>query len=327
MNRPVVTVCLNSQQDFWQLSPENASTLRAAFPNLDFRFTTTAAVPDDLPDTQVYFGWRFAPEWFPLAPRLRWIASPAAGTDHLPVQQAEQAGVMVTRSYGFHGRPMAEHAMGLVLGFSRGLFTSRRLQHTRLWWKDDLAAEFFDLADATMAIVGCGSIGMHLAQAARAFNMKVIGVRRDPPRTTQNGIRWLQATDIQQAVSHSDVVVDLLPATEDTVGFFDQALFSACRPKAIFINLGRGATVDHTALLTALEEKPLGGVALDVTTPRPLPMEDALRRHPRVVLTPKSATFSRSYMDEAIAFFSNNLRRYLNGRPLNGLATAPIAEG
>ncbi|MFI7449630.1 D-2-hydroxyacid dehydrogenase [Nonomuraea sp. NPDC049714] len=322
-----VTMCLTSDQDFWQLSQGHAGHLRSTFPDVDFRVATPATVPNELPASEVYFGWRFAPTWFSLAPSLRWIASPAAGTDHLPVRQAQQEGVMLTRSYGFHGGPMSEHAMGLVLGFSRGLFTSSRLQLTQRWWKNELATEFFDLASATMAIVGCGSIGAHLARAAGAFKMNVIGVRRTPPADTQDGIRWIRASSTRQAVAKADVVVDLLPATAETAGFFDQRVFNSCKPGAIFINLGRASTVDHTALLQALEDGPLGGAALDVTTPRPLPMEDALRLHPRVILTPKSATFSRFYMDEAITFFTDNLRRYLNDQPLQGLVPLPTEGG
>ncbi|MEV4575057.1 D-2-hydroxyacid dehydrogenase [Nonomuraea jabiensis] len=322
-----VTMCLNSDQDFWQPSQDHVDHLRSSFPDVEFRVATPSTVPDDLPESEVYFGWRFAPTWFSLAPSLRWIASPAAGTDHLPVRQAQHAGVMLTRSYGFHGRPMSEHAMGLILGFSRGLFTSSRLQLTRLWWKDELATEFFDLAGATMAIVGCGSIGAHLARAASAFRMNVIGVRRRPPADAQDGIRWVRSAAIRRAVANADVVVDLLPATAETAGYFDQRVFNSCKPGAIFINLGRASTVDHTALLQALDYGPLGGAALDVTSPRPLPMEDALRLHPRVILTPKSATFSRFYMDEAVTFFADNLRRYLDGVSLHGLATTLPTEG
>ncbi|MEV0168972.1 D-2-hydroxyacid dehydrogenase [Nonomuraea fuscirosea] len=322
-----VTMCLTSDQDFWQPSQEQVNALRSAFPDVEFHVVASpSTAPDALQDSEVYFGWRFAPAWFSHAPSLRWIASPAAGTDHLPVRRASEAGVMLTRSYGFHGRPMAEHAMGLVLGFSRGLFTSSRLQQTQLWWKDELATEFFDLAGATMAIVGCGSIGAHLARAAGAFKMNVIGVRRTPPADAQDGIRWMRTSAIRRAVADADVVVDLLPATVETIGYFGQRVFNSCKPGAIFINLGRASTVDHAALLQALTYGPLGGAALDVTTPRPLPMHDSLRLHPRVILTPKSATFSRSYMDEAIAFFADNLRRYLDGVPLHGLAT-PTTEG
>ncbi|WP_282696174.1 D-2-hydroxyacid dehydrogenase [Streptomyces sp. CC208A] len=323
MRQPVVLISLESPHSFWRLSSEHERALSAAFPGLEFRRATEAAVPNQLADAHVYFGWQFAPSWLFAAPHLKWIASPAAGTDHLPVAEARSVGVALTRSYGFHGRPMAEHAMGLVLGFSRGLFISQRVQRNRAWWKDDLAEEFFDLAGATMTIVGCGSVGRHLAQAARAFGMNVIGVRRTPPAASEGGITWVHTTAVHQAVSIADVVVNLLPATSATDRYFDHNLFSACKPRSLFLNLGRAATVDQPALLASLDTGHLRGAALDVFDPKPLPARHPLRLHPRVVLTPKSSVLCRAYMDEAVAFFADNLHRYLSGHPLNGLAEAP----
>ncbi|MBP5937915.1 D-2-hydroxyacid dehydrogenase [Streptomyces acidiscabies] len=326
MNRPVVLISLESPHSFWQLSAEHERVLSTAFPGVEFRTAAEEAVPNQLAQAHVYFGWRFEPSWLFGAPRLRWIASPAAGTDHLPVAEARSAGVALTRSYGFHGRPMAEHAMGMVLGFSRGLFVSQLAQRSRTWWKDDLAEEFFDLAGATMTIVGCGSIGEHLARAARSFGMDVIGVRRRPPVTAGGTIRWMHTSAVHQAVAVADVVVDLLPATRATDRFFDHGLFTAFKPKSVFVNLGRAATVDQTALLAALDAGRLRGAALDVFDPKPLPARHPLRLHPRVVLTPKSSTLSRTYMDEAVAFFADNLRRYLTDQQLNGVAEAPAVR-
>lgn len=323
MSKPVVLVSLESPHSFWRLSAEHERSLRIAFPGVDFRTAAEEDVPYRLAETHVYLGWRFEPSWLTNAPHLKWIASPAAGTDHLPVAEAHSAGVALTRSYGFHGRPMAEHAMGLVLGFSRGLFMSQRVQRNRTWWKDDLAAEFFDLAGSTMTIVGCGSIGGHLARAARAFGMNVIGVRRTPPVTPRAGITWMHASAVHQAVAVADVVVNLLPATRATDRLFDHGLFTACKPGALFLNLGRATTVDQQALLAALNAGHLRGAALDVSDPKPLPARHPLRLHPRVVLTPKSSTLCRTYMNEAIDFFAANLRRYLAGQPLNGLAEVP----
>ncbi|MEU9608706.1 D-2-hydroxyacid dehydrogenase [Streptomyces sp. NPDC048057] len=324
MNQQVVLISLESPHSFWRLSAEHERALAAAFPGVEFRTAAEDVVPHHLAEAHVYFGWRFEPSWLSNAPRLRWIASPAAGTDHLPVAEAHSVGVALTRSYGFHGRPMAEHAMGLILGFSRGLFTSHRVQRHRTWWKDDLAKEFFDLAGATMTVVGCGSIGKHLARAAHSFGMNVIGVRRTPPVAAEGGITWMHTSAVRQAVAVADVVVDLLPATSATDRFFDHDLFTAFKPGSLFLNLGRATTVDQSALLSALSDGRLRGAALDVFDPRPLPTRHPLRRHPRVVLTPKSSTLSRTYMDEAVAFFTHNLRRHLTGQPLDGLAEVPV---
>jgi phosphoglycerate dehydrogenase-like enzyme len=326
VNRPIVLISLESPHSFWRLSAEQERALSDAFPGVDFRAATEETVPHQLTLAHVYFGWTFKSSWLFGAPHLRWIASPAAGTDHLPVAEARSLGVVLTRSYGFHGRPMAEHAMGMVLGFARGLFTSQRVQRNRSWWKDDLAEEFFDLEGATMTIVGCGSIGEHLARAARLFGMNVVGVRRTPPVAAGGGITWMRTSAVHQAVAVADVVVDLLPATRATDRFFDHRLFAAFKPKSFFLNLGRASTVDQSALLAALDAGHLRGAGLDVFDPKPLPARHPLRLHPRVVLTPKSATFSRTYMDEAVAFFADNLRRYLTDQPLNGVAEVPVAH-
>ncbi|KAB8166397.1 D-2-hydroxyacid dehydrogenase [Streptomyces sp. 3MP-14] len=325
MNQTVVLVNLESRHTFWRFSTAHERSLRAAFPHVAFRVVNEERAPRHLAEADVYFGWRFEPSWLVNAPRLRWIASPAAGTDHLPVTEAHAAGVALTRSYGFHGRPMAEHAMGLVLGFSRGLFQSQRVQRNRAWWKDELAEEFFDLAGATMTIVGCGAVGEHLARAAHAFGMSVIGVRRTPPAATSGGITWTRPPQVRQAVAVADVVVDLLPATRATDRFFDHDLFPAFKPGSVFLNLGRAVTVDQQALLAALDAGHLRGAGLDVYEPKPLPARHPLRLHPRVVLTPKSSVFRRAYMDAAVAFFADNLHRYLTSRVLNGLAEAPTS--
>ncbi|MFD3756741.1 D-2-hydroxyacid dehydrogenase [Streptomyces sp. NPDC058622] len=317
---------MNSPHSFWAIGPGHMAWLREVFPALEFRTAADEELPTALAAAEVYFGWRFEEGWLPLAPHLKWIATPAAGTDHLPARQIAAFGSVLTRSYGFHAQPMAEHAMGMILAFSRGLLASSRLQRTRLWWKDDLAGEFIDLAGATMMIVGCGSIGTHLAGMGRAFDMQVLGVRRTMPHATQNGIEWIPASHWRQALPGADVVVNLLPATPDTAGAFDASTFAAFKPGSVFVNLGRGTTVDHSALLDALESRRLRGVGLDVTDPRPLPRRDRLRRHPRVLLTPKTAVFSHAYMDGAVRFFADNLHSYVSGRPLRGAVDEPIPD-
>ena len=321
MTTTTALLALNSPYPFWQLSDRHAGQLQSAFPDVRFRVAHEHDIPVEIRTADVYFGWSFATEWLNAPSRLRWTATPSAGIDHWPVAALDAAGVTVTRGYGYHGRPMAEHAIGLLLGFSRGLFTSARLQTRSTWWKDDLASSFFDLYGETLTIVGCGSVGLRLAEVAQAVGMHVIGVRRRPPRSEPGGIEWVPAHRVGEALPRSRVVVNLLPATAETHGFFDEGAFKTCRPGTVFINLGRASTVDHDALLDALDQGPLAGAALDVQPRKPPTLDDPLRHHPRIVLTPKSAVFSHTYMDEAVAFFVDNLRHFVAGQPLNGAVT------
>ncbi|WP_328549906.1 D-2-hydroxyacid dehydrogenase [Streptomyces sp. NBC_00366] len=321
-----VLVALNSPYPFWQLSDRHAGQLRSAFPDVRFLLAHEHYAPAEISTADVYFGWSFDGEWLRASRRLRWTATPSAGVDHWPVNALDAAGITLTRGYGYHGRPMAEHAIGLLLGFSRGLFTSTRLQTRSVWWKDALADGFFDLDGETLTIVGCGSVGIRLAEVAQAFGMHVMGVRRRAPRSDPGGIEWVSTHRVREALTRSRAVVNLLPATAETRGFFDESTFKACRPGTVFINLGRASTVDHRALLDALDQGPLTGAALDVQPRKPPALDDPLRHHPRIVLTPKSAVFSHAYMDQAVAFFIDNLRLFLAGQPLNGAVT-PIHGG
>lgn len=314
-------VALNSPYSFCQLSDRHAGQLRSAFPDVRFMLARENDSLVGIRSADVYFGWSFDAEWLSASSRLRWTATPSAGVDHWPVAALDAAGITLTRGYGYHGRPMAEHAIGLLLGFSRGLFTSTRLQTRSVWWKDDLADSFFDLYGETLTIVGCGSVGVRLAEVAQSLGMHVIGVRRSPPRSEPGGIEWLPADRLLEALPRSRAVVNLLPATAETHGFFDESTFKACRPGTVFINLGRASTVDHDALRGALDQGLLAGAALDVQPRKPPSLDDPLRHHPRIVLTPKSAVFSHAYMDQAVAFFVDNLRLFLAGQPLNGAVT------
>lgn len=324
-----LVVDLRSEYGFWSFGPTQRASLSARFPDISLvEVTDTHHGVAAMRTAQVYLGWRFDPEWFPLASELRWIASPAAGVDHLPVAEATQHEVMVTRSFGFHGTPMAEHVMGLVLGFARGLFLSASVQRTELWPKSEIASAFFDVSGSTMVIVGCGAVGREVARLATACGMRVLGVRRHLPNdaarsATSPIVEWFESTHVEEALAQARVVVNLLPATPDTRSFFNAGRFAALKPDTIFINVGRGSTVDETALLAALDSGRVSWCGLDVTARKPPPIDDPLRRHHRVVLTPKTSVFSHRYMDEAVDFFADNLDRYLAGAPLRGLVTPP----
>ncbi|GLL07244.1 NAD(P)-dependent oxidoreductase [Dactylosporangium matsuzakiense] len=176
---------LRSNHRFWAFTDRHRSLLAARFPAVSLvEIADASHAAQVLRTAEVYFGWRFQPAWFPLASGLRWIASPAAGVDHLPLREATERGVMVTRSFGFHGTPMAEHVMGLVLGFARGLFACAARQRTDLWWQAEIASNFFDVSGSTMTIVGCGSVGQDVARLAMS---SIIAIGPTARRYTESG--------------------------------------------------------------------------------------------------------------------------------------------
>ena len=318
-----VTVDLRSNYRFWAFSDRHHDVLERRFPHVRFDVLHCDSDPHDLGRSDVMLTWRFSSAQLQAATNLRWIACPAAGWDHLPVHDAAARGVQITRGIGYHGGPIAEHVMGLVLGFARGLFLSAARQRSRSWWKDEIAEEFFDVAGSTLLVVGCGAVGQALARLASAAGMRVVGVRRRlPDRHTPYVDQWVDASNLDDALAMAHVVVDLLPASASTAGFFDADRFAALRRGGVFINVGRGSTVVEADLLAALNAGQVSWCGLDVTASKPPASDDPLRHHPRVVLTPKCAVFSHSYMEDAVAFFADNLDRFLTGAPLIGLIDA-----
>lgn len=119
--------------------------------------------------------------------------------------------------------------------------------------------------------------------------------------------------------SRCDVVVNILPLTEATRGFMGRPEFDALPPGAIVCNAGRGPTIDTGALLQALDSGRLGAALLDVTDPEPLPPEHPLWRHPRALITPHYSGAHPDYAERAGRIFLENLRLFLDGKPLRNV--------
>ena len=121
---------------------------------------------------------------------------------------------------------------------------------------------------------------------------------------------------VNSLLSEADFVVDILPATASTNDFFDRSRFGQFKSGAVFINVGRGNSVDEAALVAALESGQLAGAGLDVTKAEPLPEDSALWAAPNLLLTPHIAGPSEMYVDRAVGAFCENLRAFIAGRDM-----------
>jgi phosphoglycerate dehydrogenase-like enzyme len=150
---------------------------------------------------------------------------------------------------------------------------------------------------------------------ARAFGMKVIGLRRHPEPLPYLD-ETLHEADRDAALRRADVIVNILPLTPATRHYLGAAQFALMKPAALLINAGRGGTVDTEALLAALRERRLGGAGLDVTDPEPLPPDHSLWAMENVIIAPHYGGSRPGYERHAGEVFVENLRRYVAGAPL-----------
>jgi phosphoglycerate dehydrogenase-like enzyme len=254
-------------------------------------------------------------ELLPHAPRLRFIQSIGAGTDQFSREALVQQGVRLASARGVNARAVAEHVMALILALSRRLPEARDNQTKRVWrgMIGDLTRREDELAGKTLIIVGLGQIGGRLAQLAKAFDMRVIGIRRDPRSGAGHADAVHGMSELKDLLPQADFVALTCPLTAETEKLIDADALSRMKPSAYLVNAARGRVVDEPALVHALEQRQIQGAALDVTVEEPLPADSPLWGMEHVLITPHTAGETRRYEDNVLAIMQENLARLWRG--------------
>lgn len=272
-----------------------------------------------LPEADVAFGQPEADQCA-ASPRLLWIHVTSAGYTTFDTDDVRTAliarSVPVTTSSSVYAEPCAQHVLGYMLADARQLPRAVREQALRRGWDTtSTRAASCLLAGQTVLLVGFGAIGARLAELLEPFGVRVVGFRRRPRGDEPVAIH--PVTELGAWLPRADFVIDLLPSAADTAEFFDTAKLAAMKPDAVFINIGRGTTVDQSALLAALRGK-LRAAYLDVTSPEPLPPQHPLWSEPKCIITPHVGGGHVDEYDRLVALFLDNFQRFLRGQPLLG---------
>ena len=253
-----------------------------------------------------------------LAPRLRWVQVFHAGVDGVWQPYLADPDLVVTTVSGTHTIPMTEFVLAVLLYFAKRLGHFREQQIRREWRK----AVVDELHGATVVIVGYGAIGQALAEVLRGLGMRVVGVRRspDPAGPTPPALAALHGPgELPRALAEARYVVSILPRTPETEDFWNDTTFALLPLGAVFINVGRGRTVDEAALLRALRTGRLAGAGLDVFAAEPLPPDSPLWDEPNLLVVPHTGSETVHYTDRALAIVADNLRRFAAGEPLRNV--------
>jgi phosphoglycerate dehydrogenase-like enzyme len=252
------------------------------------------------------------------APRLRFIQSIGAGTDQFPRDELARRGIRLASARGVNARAVAEHAMALMLALSRRLPEARDNQAKHFWrgMIGDLAQREDELAGKTLLIVGLGDIGGRLARLAKAFDMRVVGLRRDPASGGGAADAVHAMDDLHRLLPQADVVALTCPLAPETERLINAAALAAMKPSAHLINVARGRVADEAALIDALAAHRIAGAGIDVTAEEPLAPTSPLWDMPHVLITPHTAGETRRYEDNVIEILRDNLDRLWRGETL-----------
>jgi D-3-phosphoglycerate dehydrogenase len=218
-------------------------------------------------------------EIFPRLPKLRAFVRCAVDIRNIDVEAASTAGVLVTRAGPGFVLSVAELAVGYLVDLSRGISRATADYHAGRQPEVMMGRQ---LAGSRLGIIGYGSIGRYLASIAKALEMDVLVA--DPFAAVNDP--ELKHVPLDSLLEHSDYVVCLAVANEQTENLIGQAALARMRPHAFFINLSRGNLVDEAALATALRENRIAGAAMDVGRARDQMPTPELARLPNVIATP-----------------------------------------
>ncbi len=289
-----------------------ADLLRERLPDFDVVHARTPAEEAELVgESRVVTGHAPPDGLLDAADAIDMFACTYAGTDHLPVDELESKGVIVTNASGVHGPNVSEYAIAMLLAFAHRLDESQHRQDRRLW--QSFPTE--ELYGSTVTVVGMGAIGTAILERLEGFGVDTIGVRHTPEKggPADEVIGYDEAA-LMEAFVETDHLVLACPLTETTGGLIDEAAFHALPPDAVLVNVARGPVVDTDALVSALRANELRGAALDVTDPEPLPPEHPLWTFENVRITPHNAGQTPAYYERLADIVARNVERVFGER-------------
>jgi len=246
-------------------------------------------------------------------PRLRLLVSTGMSTGHIDLAAARELGITVCGTGG-RGQPPAELTWALILGLTRRAAEEDAGIRTGSWG----LTVGTDLAGATLGVIGLGNLGHQVARVGLAFGMRVIAWSQnlDPAVAVAAGV---EPVTKETLLREADVVTIHLKLSQRTTGLIGAADLALLKPTALLINTSRGPIVHEAALVSALRSGSIGGAGLDVFDHEPLPPDHPLRTTPQTLLTPHigyvSASAYRVFYGEAV----QDIRAFLEGRPVRQL--------
>ena len=262
-------------------------------------------------DADIVFG-RLPREPFLAAQRLKWVQSIGVGFETMLYDEMIESDVVITNTAGAFDDAMAEHALALILCWTRGVIASERNRQGRHYTREIPVSQ---IAGRRACVLGLGTIGRNVAIRLHHMGMHVVAVDAQVTTIPEGVDELVGPNRLHPTLSKSDFVVVALPLTAGTCGLIDAECFSSMPDHAYLVNVARGPIVNEPDLISALQSGAIAGAGLDVYEEEPLAESSPLWDLPNAVITPHLGGRSTEGYRNMRDIFCENLRRYTRGTP------------
>ncbi len=241
--------------------------------------------------------WFFKKEWVQIAKNLKWLATPAAGTDWISIPESENLKIF---HGGFHGSLISESVLGAMLYFCKAFDISKEMQRKKKWARIKVSQQISTLQGANVTILGFGKIGQYIGRTLKPLGCRITGIRRRPEKCTD----FFTAQDSVKTPDHlfdvletTDHLISVLPGGNETKGLLTGEHFERLPKSSYFYNVGRGNVCEELVLVNTLRKGGIAGAYLDVFEKEPLPENSLLWEMENVLIQPHLSAAAPQYLD------------------------------
>lgn len=289
---------------------DQQTSLKEKFPQAEFIFHKP--LDEEVlktADILVTYGEDLHASHLEIAEQLKWIMVASAGLEKMPLGEIASRNIMLTNARGIHKTPMAESIIAHILSIKKSLSTMVENQRNGEWSRKLNSSELFG---STALILGAGAIGSEVGRILQAFGVRTIGCNRSG-NIAPSMDAMISFNQLKETLPDADIVISILPSTEETKYLLTYEHFQCMKPSSIFMNFGRGDVLKEDELLQALKEESIAYAVLDVFEKEPLPSGHPFWKMDNVIVSPHASSHSSQYVVRVLEIFSRNLREWLNG--------------
>ncbi len=278
----------------------------------------------------IYWGNRLNIEILNKMKNLKWVHLGSSGVNNELKKIILQKKIKLTNSSNVLIKPMVASLIAYIFSLARGLHFAIILKNKRKFDRKNFEKyikNILDVYDSNILIVGYGSIGKELAKALKHFTPNIFGIKKNV-KTKDNYIKKIHNLfEMPKIINKMDIIVNLLPDNKETKQAFNKKIFKKMKKNCIFINLGRGETVNEKELQYFISQKKIGSVGLDVfdretnyiNVYQPLKKTSKFLNFENIIITPHVANITNTYWKKQIELFSNNIEKFKKNKKMQNI--------